>query len=61
MAKIFKIDKNAFLSWYYIIIQKIIKNGQAVLEILIFEKSSDMIGREHFRAIGHACGQTSHQ
>ena len=35
-----------FLSWYYITIQKIIRNGQAVLEILIFEKSSDLIGRE---------------
>ena len=35
-----------FFSCYYIIIQKIIRNGQAVLEILIFEKSSDLIGRE---------------
>ena len=34
-----------FLSWYYITIQKIIRNGQAILEILIFEKSSDLIGR----------------
>ena len=36
----------AFLLSYFIIIQKIIKNGQAVLEIFNFEKSSDLIGRE---------------
>ena len=42
----------AFLLSYFIIIQKIIKNGQAVLEIFNFEKSSDLIGRAvfgHFR------------
>ena len=32
--------------WYYIIIQKIIPNGQTVLEIIKFEKSSNLIGRE---------------
>ena len=37
-----------FLSWSYIIIQKIIRNGQAVLEIFKFEKSSNLIGLEHF-------------
>ena len=38
----------AFLSWYYIIIQNIIENGQAVQEILNFEKSSDLIGWKRF-------------
>ena len=33
--------------WYYIIIQKIVPNGQTVLEIFKFEKSSNLIGREH--------------
>ena len=36
----------AFLLSHFIIIQKIIENGQAVLEIFNFEKSSDVIGRE---------------
>ena len=34
----------AFLLSHFIIIQKIIKNDQAVLDILNFEKSSDLIG-----------------
>ena len=38
----------AFLLSYFIIIQKIIKNGQAVLQIFNFEKSSDLIGRAVF-------------
>ena len=36
----------AFLLSYFIIIQNIIENGQAVLEIYNFEKSSDVIGWE---------------
>ena len=39
---------SVFPLWYYIIIQKIIPNGEAVLEIFKFEKSSNLIGREHF-------------
>ena len=36
----------AFLLSHFIIIQKIIKNDQAVLDILNFEKSSDLSGWE---------------
>ena len=34
----------AFLLSHFIMIQKIIENGQAVLEIFNFEKSSELIG-----------------
>ena len=37
-----------FHLWYYIIILNTILNGQMVLEIFKFEKSSNLIGREHF-------------
>ena len=43
---------HSFYLSHFIIIQKIIENGQAVLEIFNFEKSSDLIGRAvfvHFR------------
>ena len=42
MGKTVTSNITTFLSWYYFTIQKIIRNGQAVLEILIFEKSSDL-------------------
>ena len=57
MAKLGKVFGHAYKEsssmcvlhlWYYIIIQNTILNGQAVLEILKFEKSSNLIGREHF-------------
>ena len=37
-----------FHFWYYITILNAILNGQTVLEIFKFEKSSNLIGREHF-------------
>ena len=37
-----------FHLWYYITILNTILNGQTVIEIFKFEKSSKLIGREHF-------------